>query len=95
VSDPEFTPWQDHDWPEHCSQPARYHGDVGERELPTLAGSDEWLPFLKEHLESGAEHLDEDAVPPHASREGQDWDSLIHHFSCVVCGRPIFIWDMS
>jgi hypothetical protein len=36
-----------------------------------------------------------DAVPPHASNETDDWDSLIHHFACVVCARPIFIWDMS
>lgn len=95
MSEPEFVPWQDHEWPKHCGKPTHYHGDVGVRELQALAGSDDWLPFLKEHLESGAEHIDEDDVPPRASTEGQDWDSLIHHFSCVACARPIFIWDMS
>jgi uncharacterized protein CbrC (UPF0167 family) len=95
TDEPEFVPWQDHEWPEHCSEPARYHGDVGERELRDLAGSDDWLPFLREHLVSGAEHIDEEAVPPRASSADEDWDSLIHHFACVVCARPIFIWDMS
>jgi hypothetical protein len=88
-------PWQDHDRPEHCGQPARYLGDVGERELRALAGSDDYLPFLREHLVDGSEYIDEDAVPPHASSDDEDWDSLIHHFVCAVCAQPLFIWDMS
>jgi hypothetical protein len=65
------------------------------RELRELAGGDEWLSFLRAHLVDGAGHIDEDAVPPQASSEDEDWDSLIHHFACTVCARPIFIWDMS
>jgi uncharacterized protein CbrC (UPF0167 family) len=29
-----FEPWQDHEWPEHCSAPAMYLGEVGEGSLP-------------------------------------------------------------
>jgi len=32
-----FEPWQDHGWPEHCGVPATYLGEIGERELATLA----------------------------------------------------------
>ena len=68
---------------------------MGERELRGLAGGDEYLTFLRDHLVDGAEFIDADEVPPHASSDNEDWDSLIHHFVCIACARPLFIWDMS
>jgi hypothetical protein len=94
VSDPEFVPWQDHAIPEHCGREARYRGTVGERELRGVAG-DDWLTFLREHLVDGAEYIDEEAVPPHASTDNEDYESLIHHFECVMCSRPLYVWDMA
>jgi uncharacterized protein CbrC (UPF0167 family) len=34
-----FEPWQDQEWPFHCSVPARYLGEIGEREIAKLSGS--------------------------------------------------------
>jgi hypothetical protein len=48
----EFTPWQEHEPPEHHGEEARYVGTVGERELRALAGDD------------GAEYLEPEFVPP-------------------------------
>ena len=89
-----FEPWQDHEWPDHCGQDARYVGEVGERELAALSGG-EVMSFVREHLESGAEFIVEEAIPPHAPAPGEAWDSTIHQFECVVCQRPILIWDMN
>jgi uncharacterized protein CbrC (UPF0167 family) len=85
-----FEPWQDHGWPEHCGQPARYLGEIGERELAELGGGDA-AGFLQEHA------LDPDItmemVPPHAPADGEAWDSTIHDFVCAVCGRHLLLWD--
>jgi hypothetical protein len=32
-------------------------------------------------------------VPPHAPREGETWDSTIHHFRCTSCGWDLVLWD--
>jgi uncharacterized protein UPF0167 len=34
-----FEPWQDHEWPEHCGEPAAYLGEVGEGELTAMSAA--------------------------------------------------------
>jgi len=34
-----FEPWQDHEWPEHCGEPAAYLGAVGEGELTAMSAA--------------------------------------------------------
>jgi uncharacterized protein CbrC (UPF0167 family) len=88
-----FEPWQDHEWPEHCGAPSTYVGEVGERELAGLADGD-LESFLEEHdVHSGEPPITLDMVPPHAPREGETWDSTIHHFRCTSCGWDLVLWD--
>jgi uncharacterized protein CbrC (UPF0167 family) len=88
-----FESWQDHEWPEHCGVPATYVGEVGERELAALAeGGLE--SFLREHDVHGGElPITVNMPPPHAPREGEAWDSTIHHFRCTSCGWDLLLWD--
>ena len=90
-----FEPWQDQEWPEHCGVPATYLGEVGERELRALAKGGDLETFLREHDVSfgGDPPITLDMVPPHAPREGETWDSTIHHFRCTSCGRDLVLWD--
>ena len=89
-----FQPWQDHEWPEHCGVAAIYLGEVGERELAALANGSEIETFLREHdVFGGDPPITLDMVPPHAPREGETWDSTIHHFRCTSCGRDLLLWD--
>jgi uncharacterized protein CbrC (UPF0167 family) len=91
-----FEPWQDHDWPTHCGEPATYLGEVGERELTVLANGGEIETFLREHdVDGGDPPITLDMVPPHAPAEGEAWDSTIHHFRCATCGRDVLLWDAS
>jgi Uncharacterised protein family (UPF0167) len=70
-----FEPWQDHEWPEHCDEPAAYLGEVGERELATMSGGDV-ESFLREHdAAPTGEPITLEMVPPHAPKEGEVWDS--------------------
>ena len=88
-----FEPWQDHEWPEHCGAPSTYVGEVGERELAGLADGD-LESFLEEHdVHSGEPPITLDMVLPHAPREGETWDSAIHHFRCTSCGWDLVLWD--
>jgi uncharacterized protein CbrC (UPF0167 family) len=88
-----FLPWQDHEWPEHCGVPARYLGDVGERELRAMNSGDV-EGFLREHdAEPTGYPITLDQVPPHAPAEGEEWDSTIHHFRCTNCGWNLLLWD--
>ena len=88
-----FEPWQDHEWPEHCQMPAAYLGEIGERELRTLADG-EVETFLRDHdAHPDIGGITLDMVPPHAPREGEAWDSTIHHFRCVNCGWDLLLWD--
>jgi uncharacterized protein CbrC (UPF0167 family) len=90
-----FEPWQDHEWPEHCSVPAVYLGEIGERELTAMSGGDVEA-FLRAHdADPSAEPITLDMVPPHAPAEGEAWDSTIHHFRCATCGRDLVLWDAS
>lgn len=90
-----FETWQDHDWPEHCGLPATYLGEVGERELAALAAGD-LESFLREHdVYGGDPPITLDMVPPHAPREGETWESTIHHFRCTSCGWDLVLWDAS
>jgi uncharacterized protein CbrC (UPF0167 family) len=91
-----FEPWQDHEWPEHCSVPATYLGEVGERELAALSGGD-IEQFLRDHAVDQPEDapITLDMVPPHAPADGEAWDSTIHHFRCTECGRDLLLWDAS
>jgi uncharacterized protein CbrC (UPF0167 family) len=88
-----FEPWQDQEWPEHCGVPARYLGEVGERELRELSGGDV-EGFLQEHDVDGGTIAIE-MVPPHAPAPGEAWDSTIHHFRCAACGWDLLLWDAS
>jgi uncharacterized protein CbrC (UPF0167 family) len=89
-----FEPWQDHEWPEHCGVPATYLGEVGERELTALAEGGDLEAFLREHdVDGGDPPITLDMVPPHAPRDGETWDSTIHHFRCTTCGRDLVLWD--
>jgi uncharacterized protein CbrC (UPF0167 family) len=88
-----FQPWQDQEWPEHCGVPATYLGQVGERELATLANGGEIETFLREHDVDGEPPIMLDMVPPRAPREGETWDSTIHHFRCTSCGWDLLLWD--
>jgi uncharacterized protein CbrC (UPF0167 family) len=88
-----FEPWQDHEWPEHCGIAARYLGEVGERELAILANGN-IETFLREHdVHGGEPPIVVEMLPPHAPREGEAWDSTIHHFRCTSCGRDLLLWD--
>ena len=88
-----FESWQDHEWPEHCGAPATYLGEVAERELAAMSGGDVEA-FLRVHdAEPTGVPISLDVVPPHAPREGETWDSTIHHFRCVHCGWDLLIWD--
>jgi uncharacterized protein CbrC (UPF0167 family) len=91
-----FEPWQDHDWPEHCGVPATYLGEIGVRELATLAGGGEVEAFLQQHDVFPVDPpITLDMVPPHAAREGETWESTIHHFRCTKCSWDLFLWDAS
>lgn len=88
-----FEPWQDHEWPEHCSEPAAYLGEVGERELARMSG-EHVASFLREHdAAPTGEPITLDMVPPRAPRDGETWDSTIHHFRCTTCGWDLLLWD--
>lgn len=87
-----FKPWQDHEWPDHHDAPARYLGELGERELSELSGGN-IAAFLEEHSILG--DITVDMVPPHAPKDGEVWDSTLHHFRCVVCNRDLLLWDAS
>jgi uncharacterized protein CbrC (UPF0167 family) len=88
-----FEPWQDHEWPVHCGVPTTYLGEIGERELMVLARG-EVEAFLLEHdVFGGDPPITLDMVPPHAPREGESWDSTIHHFQCSSCGWDLVLWD--
>jgi hypothetical protein len=89
-----FEPWQDHDWPEHCSAPAAYLGEVGCRELEAMSGGD-LETFLREHDAEPVEGhpIALEMVPPHAPPEGEAWESTIHHFCCGACGWDLLLWD--
>jgi uncharacterized protein CbrC (UPF0167 family) len=90
-----FEPWQDHEWPIHCNVPATYLGEVGERELSVLANGD-IEAFLREHDASGGDPpITLDMVPPRAPRDGEVWDSTIHHFRCSSCRHDLLLWDAS
>jgi uncharacterized protein CbrC (UPF0167 family) len=90
-----FEPWQDHEWPEHCGVPATYLGEIGNGELAMLAGGDAEA-FLQEHEVFAVDPpITLDMVPPHAPREGETWESTIHHFRCTDCGWDLFLWDAS
>jgi uncharacterized protein CbrC (UPF0167 family) len=87
-----FEPWQDHEWPEHCGEPAAYLGEVGERELTAMSADVE--SFLREHdAAPTGEPITLDMVPPHAPKKGEAWDSTIHQFRCVACGWDLLLWD--
>ena len=59
-----FEPSQDHEWPEHCREPAAYLGEVGERELTTISGGDVGR-FLSQHdAAPTGEPITLDMVPP-------------------------------
>ena len=89
-----FQPWQDHEWPMHCDAPATYRGEIGERELTTLANGGEVETFLREHEVFGCDPpITLDMVPPHAPGHDETWDSTIHHFRCANCGRDLLLWD--
>ena len=91
-----FEPWQDHEWPIHCGEPAVYLGEVGRRELATLASSVDVERFLREHEVFGGDPpLTLDMAPPHAPRTGEAWESTIHHFRCASCGWDLLLWDAS
>ena len=71
-----FEPWQDHEWPLHCGVPTTYLGEVGERELTTLANGDEIETFLREHdVFGGDPPITLDMIPPHSPRGDEVWDS--------------------
>jgi uncharacterized protein CbrC (UPF0167 family) len=90
-----FEPWQDHEWPTHCGVAARYLGEVGERELRELSDGD-IESFLRRHAVDGDEiPITMEMVPPHAPAPGEAWDSTIHHFRCIACGRALLLWDAS
>jgi uncharacterized protein CbrC (UPF0167 family) len=90
-----FESWQDHEWPEHCGVSAAYLGEVGERELSAMADGD-IEAFLREHdAEPTHEPIRLEMVPPHAPRDGETWESTIHHFRCTSCGWDLLIWDAS
>src|SRR6266516_1691005 len=88
-----FEPWQNHEWPKHCSVPAGYLGEIGERELTAMSGGDVEA-FLRAHYADPSEEpITLDMVPPHAPAEGEAWDSTIHHFRCATCGWDLVLWD--
>jgi len=50
--------------------------------------------FVEEHdVHGGEPPITLDMVPPHAPREGETWDSTIHHFRCTSCGWDLVLWD--
>jgi hypothetical protein len=50
--------------------------------------------FLQEHdVFGGDPPITLDMVPPRAPREGETWDSTIHHFRCTNCGWDLLLWD--
>ena len=76
--------------------PATYLGQIGERELATLAGDGEVEAFLQQHEVSAVDPpITLDMVPPHAPRDGETWESSIHHFRCTNCSWDLFLWDAS
>jgi hypothetical protein len=67
-----FEPWQDHEWPEHCGAPATYLGEIGERELATLAAGSDVEAFLQQHEVFAVDPpITLDMVPPRAPAEGE------------------------
>jgi uncharacterized protein CbrC (UPF0167 family) len=91
-----FEPWQDHEWPDHCGVPATYLGEIGQRELATLAAGGDVEAFLQRHEVLPADPpVTLDMVPPHAPAEDETWESTIHHFRCTNCSRDMFLWDAS
>jgi hypothetical protein len=71
----------------------RISGEVGERELATMSGG-EVESFLREHdAAPTGELITLEMVPPHAPKEGEVWDSTIHHFRCTTCGWDLLLWD--
>ena len=69
----DFEPWQDHEWPEHCGAPATYLGEIGERELATLAAGSDVEAFLQQHEVFAVDPpITLDMVPPRAPGPGRN-----------------------
>lgn len=78
----------------HFGVPATYLGEVGERELTTLANGGEIERFLGEHdVFGGDPPITLAMVPPHAPGDSGAWDSTIHHFRCTSCAWDLLLWD--
>jgi uncharacterized protein CbrC (UPF0167 family) len=88
-----FEPWQDYEWPIHCGAPAKYIGEVGERELAAMSGGRTEAFLLVHDVFEGDPPIMLEMVPPHAPTAGEAWDSTIHHFQCVACGWDLLLWD--
>ena len=72
----------------------RISARFGERELAVLSPNGELEAFLNEHdVHHSDPPLTLDMVPPRAPREGETWDSTIHHFWCTVCDWDLVLWD--
>jgi uncharacterized protein CbrC (UPF0167 family) len=90
-----FEPWQDHEWPYHCEVPARFVGEVGERELVQLSGGDVEALLLSHDVYGGDPPITLDMIPPHAPAPGESWDMTLHHFQCTECGWDLVLFDAS
>jgi hypothetical protein len=68
-------------------------GEVGERELNALA-NDVVETFLREYdVFGGDPPITPEMVPPHATPEGEAWDSTIHQFRWTSCGWDLLLRD--
>jgi uncharacterized protein CbrC (UPF0167 family) len=90
-----FEPWQDHEWPHHCRVPARYLGEVGERELAKVSGGDIATFLLRHDVHGGEPPITLDMIPPQAPAPGEAWEMTLHHFRCRECGWDLVLSDAS
>jgi hypothetical protein len=75
--------------------PARYLGEVGERELIELSDGDIEDFLLRHDVHGGDPLITLDMIPPQTPVAGQTWDSTIHHFRCPDCGWDLLLRDAS
>ncbi len=77
----------------HWRRSRSYLGEVGEREIAKLSGSNVEAYVLQHDVYGGDPPIIPEMIPLYAPPPGEAWDSTIHHFRCVECGWDLLLWD--
>lgn len=95
---PDMVTWQDFFWPAHCGDYCRYVKEVGAPDIVRLAGDQDPITFLAEHLrdpmhDSEAREVWE-SIRPDSPQDGRTAYSVgVYLFRCLHCETPVLIWD--